>query len=72
MEPESHAQSHLRTAFSYTNMTAKSVRAALLEKGWDDADLPTVRTLSNVLNRLDYRLRRVEKSQVQKKRRRLT
>ena len=71
MEPKSQAQSHLRTALSYTNMTAKSVRAALLEKGWNAADLPTVRTLSNILNRLDYRLRRVEKSQVQKKRRRL-
>jgi hypothetical protein len=68
MEPQSQAQSHLSTPYSYTNMTAKAVRAALLEKGWSDADLPKVRTLSNILNRLDYRLRRVEKSQVQKKR----
>lgn len=72
MEPKSQAHSHLRTALSYTNMTAKSVHAALRENGWGAADLPTVRTLSNILNRLDYRLRRVEKSQVQKKRRRLT
>ena len=69
MDPKSQAQSHLRTALSYMNMTAKSVRAALLGKGWADGDLPSVRTLSNILNRQDYRLRRVEKSQVQKKRR---
>ena len=72
MEPESQAQSHLRTALSYTNKTANSVHAALVEKGWKAGELPTVRTLSNVLNRLNYRLRRVEKSQVQKKRNKRT
>ena len=69
MDPKSQAQSHLRTALSYTNMTAKSVRSALVDNGWGNDDLPSVRTLSNILNRQDYRLRRVEKSQVQKKRR---
>lgn len=69
MDPKSQAQSHLRTALSYTNMTAKSVRSALVENGWGEGDLPSVRTMSNILNRQDYRLRRVEKSQVQKKRR---
>jgi hypothetical protein len=68
LDPKSQAQSHLRTALSYTNVTAKAVREALLESGWSEAELPGVRTLSNILNRQDYRLRRVEKSQVQKKR----
>lgn len=68
MDPKSQAQSHLRTALSYTNVTAKSTRTALVEKGWVAGELPSVRTLSNILNRQDYRLRRVEKSQVQKKR----
>ena len=68
MDPNSQAQSHLRTPWSYTHMTAKSVRSALLESGWLEAELPGVRTLSNILNRQDYRCRRVEKSQVQKKR----
>ena len=66
MAPHSQAQSHLRTALAYTNMTATAVHAALRENGWRAAALPTVRTLSNILNRLDYRLRRVERSQVQK------
>ena len=34
--------------------------------------LPTVRTISNILNRHEYRLRTVAKTKVQKKRRRLT
>ncbi len=69
MDAASQAQSHLCTPFSYTDMTAKAVRLALVEKGWPDTALPGVRTLSNILNRQDYRLRRVEKSRVQKKRR---
>ena len=64
----SQAQSHLRTDFSYTNLTAAAVRSALLEKGWPDETVPTARTLSNILNRQNYRLRRVTKTQVQKKR----
>ena len=68
MDPNSQAQSHLRTPLAYTNLTAKAVRTALLANGWRAADLPGVRTISNILNRLGYRLRRVEKSQVQKKR----
>ena len=68
MDPESQAESHLRTSFSYTNLTAEAVRSALLEKGWSKETIPTDRTLSNILNRLDYRLRRVVKTQVQKKR----
>ena len=67
MDSKSHAQSHLRTPFSYTNMTAAAVRTALLEKGWSAEMVPSVRTLSNILNRQDYRLRRVVKTQVQKK-----
>jgi len=67
-DADSQAQSHLRTDFSYTNMTATSVRSALLERGWPDETVPTVRTLSNILNRQNYKLRSVTKTQVQKKR----
>ena len=67
-EADSQAQSHLRTDFAYTNMTATSVRSALLEKGWPEATVPTVRTLTNIMNRQNYKLRRVTKTQVQKKR----
>ncbi len=71
MEPHSESESSLRTTLLYTNMTAKTVREALMQKGWSEQSLPSVRTISNLLNRQDYRLRTVAKSKVQKKRTRL-
>jgi len=72
MEPSSHADPQLRTTLLYTNMTAQSVYDALLGAGWTSEALPTVRTISNILNRHDYRLRTVAKTKVQKKRQKLT
>jgi len=67
MEPHSESESSLRTTLLYTNMTAKTVHEALVQKGWPEQSLPSVRTISNLLNRQDYRLRTVAKSKVQKK-----
>jgi hypothetical protein len=67
MSPESQAQPSLRTPLLYTNKTAASVRSELLSMGWSEDELPCVRSISNLLNRQNYRLRRVEKAQVQKK-----
>lgn len=67
MEPQSQAEPRLRTPLLYTNMTAQAVHEALLTKGWIENSLPTVRTLSNILNRQAYRLRTVAKTKVQKK-----
>ena len=72
MEPDIEAESHLRTTFLYTNMTARAVHDVLVEKGWSEESLPSIRTISNILNRQDYRLRTVAKTKVQKKRRKLT
>jgi len=72
MEPHSETDSHLRTTLLYTNMTAKSVYNALVEKGWPTESLPTVRTISNILDRQNYRLRTVAKTEVQKKQRKPT
>lgn len=69
MTPHSQAEASLRTTISYTDLTAKAVYGFLLEKGWSEEDLPTVRTISNILNRQEYRLRTVAKTKVQKKRR---
>ncbi len=71
MDPHSQAEPRLRTTLLYTNMTAQSVYDALLQKGWSRETLPKVRTISNILNRHDYRLRTVAKTKVQKKRRTL-
>ena len=67
MEPHSESESSLRTPLLYTHMTAKTVRVALVQKGWSEQSLPSVRTLSNLLNRQDYRVRTVAKSKAQKK-----
>lgn len=68
MNPQTQAEPRLRTTLLYTNMTARAVYDALLERGWLPESLPTVRTISNILNRHDYRLRTVAKTKVQKKR----
>ena len=72
MELHSEADSHLRTTLLYTNMTANTVYDALVEKGWSAESLPTVRTISNILIRHNYRLRTVAKTKVQKKRQKPT
>ncbi len=72
MDPQSESESSLRTTLLYTNMTAKAVYDALVEKGWSAESLPTVRTISNILIRQEYRLRTVVKTKVQKKQQKLT
>ena len=72
MAPHSQAESHLRTTLLYTNLTPKAVYGALLEKGWKGEHLPTIQTISNMLDRHGYRLKVVEKSKVQKKSLKLT
>jgi hypothetical protein len=72
MEPSSQAEPRLRTTLLYTDMSAQAVYDALLQKEWSKQSLPTVRTISNILNRHGYRLRTVAKTKVQKKRRRPT
>ena len=69
IDPQSQANPQLRTSLAYTNVTAQAVHDTLLEEGWQLKDLPTVRTVSNLLNRHGYRLRSVAKTKVQKKRR---
>jgi Rhodopirellula transposase DDE domain len=67
MEPHSQSEPSLRTTLLYTDMTARAVHEALVQKGWSAPRLPGVRTISNLLNRQDYRLRTVAKARVQKK-----
>lgn len=68
VDPHSQAEPRFRNSLSYTRVTAKAVRQALIdEKGYTDEQLPTVRTISNILNRLGYRLRRVKKTEPVKK-----
>jgi len=68
VNPQSQVDPKFQSAFAYTRMTAAAVRKALIEdKGYDDESLPGERTIRRILNRLDYRLRRVQKTKPLKK-----
>jgi len=67
-EPESQIDPKFQTAFKYTRITAKAMREALItKKGWNHEVLPCEKTISNILNRLGFRLRRVQKAKPLKK-----
>lgn len=57
MEPCNQDGRRLKTTLLHKKMTAQSVFNALVAKGWSKESLPTVRTISNILNRHWYRLR---------------
>jgi len=62
-EPESQTDPKFQSAFQYTRMTAKAMRQALInQKDWDDEKLPCENTIGVIMNRLGYRLRRVQKA----------
>lgn len=68
VEPKTHADPELKSERRYTNLSAKEVRQALIqEKGYRAAELPAERTLRDILNRLNYRLKRVQKGKPLKK-----
>jgi len=67
-EPQSQTDPKFQTMFKYTRITAKGMRIALItEKGWQHKDLPCEKTIGAILNRLGYRLRRVQKAKPLKK-----
>jgi len=62
-EPESQQDPKFQSPFQYSRITAKAMRQALIDKkGWTDEELPCEKTIGNILNRLGYRLRRVQKA----------
>jgi hypothetical protein len=62
-EPESQVDPKFQSPFQYTRITAKAMRKALIEKkGWKDEELPCTNTIGNIMNRLGFRLRRVQKA----------
>ena len=67
VEPHTQTDPELKTDRLYTNMSASEVRSALLEKGYSEAELPSERTLRDILNRMNYRLKRIQKGKPLKK-----
>jgi transposase len=68
VEPRSQADPKFQTPFAYTRVTAKAVREELIaHQGYTDDELPCENTIGNILNRLDYRLKRIQKTTPVKK-----
>jgi len=66
-EPHTQADPELTSARRYTNLSAAEVRQGLLAQGYRVEDVPAERTLRNVLNRMNYRLKRIQKGKPLKK-----
>jgi hypothetical protein len=67
VEPHTHTDPELKTDRLYTNMSAAEVRTALQDQGYSDGELPSERTLRDILNRMNYRLKRIQKGKPLKK-----
>lgn len=67
-ERETQADPAMKSSLTYTRITGKSIRKALIdEKGFSDEDLPAEKTFNAILNRMGYNLKRVQKSKPLKK-----
>ena len=68
VEPESQADPKFQTPLAYTRITAKAVHERLVANtAGDGRHVPAERTVYDILNRLGYRRRRVQKTKPQKK-----
>jgi len=67
VEPHTSADPQLKSSRRYTNLSAAEVRETLIAKGHSPEELPSVRTLRDILNRMNYRLKRIQKGKPLKK-----
>jgi hypothetical protein len=68
VEPHTYADPELRSSRRYSNLSAAEVLAALRDdRGYRADDLPSERAMRDILNRLGYRLKRVQKGRPLKK-----
>ena len=67
VEPFTQSDPELKTSRQYTNVSSAEVRQALVDKGHDPLTLPRERTMRDILNRMNYRLRRLLKAKPLKK-----
>jgi DDE family transposase len=67
VEPHSYADPERKSPRRYTNLSAAEVLQALTAKGYPQERLPSERTLRDILNRMNYRLKRIQKGKPLKK-----
>ena len=67
VEPHTYADPELKSQRRYTNLSAAEVRTALIGQGYPAPELPSERTMRDILNRMNYRLKRLQKGKPLKK-----
>lgn len=67
VDPHTYADPELKSSRRYTNLSAAEVRQALIDKGHSEKELPSERTMRDILNRMNYRLKRIQKGKPLKK-----
>jgi hypothetical protein len=68
VEPHTQADPEVKTARRYSNLSAADVLEALrIKKGYTKENLPSKRTMRDILNRMNYRLKRIRKGKPLKK-----
>jgi len=68
IEPHTHADPELKSERRYANLSAEETLTLLqTKKGYAKEALPSVRTMRDILNRLGYRLKRIQKAKPLKK-----
>ena len=67
VEPHTQADPELKSSRRYTNWSAAEVLAALRTRGYAADELPSERTMRDILNRMGYRLKRIQKGKPLKK-----
>src|SRR5215472_1720500 len=67
VEPHTYADPELKSSRRYSNLSAAEVRDALIARGHPEGRLPGERALRDILNRMNYRLKRIQKGKPLKK-----
>jgi hypothetical protein len=67
VEPHTQADPELKSLRRYSNLSAAEVLEALQQKGYAQENLPSQRTMRDILNRMNYRLKRIRKGKPLKK-----
>jgi hypothetical protein len=67
VEPHTYIDPELKSTRRYANLSAAEVRQALIDRGYLQEQLPSERTMRDILNRMNYRLKRIQKGKPLKK-----
>ena len=68
VDPNTQTHPTFENTFRYTRMTAQAVLEALVrEKGYREKELPALSTMRELLGKMGYRLRRVQKTKPKKR-----